>query len=181
MTTKNTHYFKGSELYYLKDVLPYIQKNNPKLKIPDCWFQGGSLNEKVRTEYGFSPDWQNNFEGRGHREKYSGSQMYKIADKLINELKAGNIKRRQPRSLTPIEALASDNKISADEFVNAFGGSEEVIKQEVFKNPVVVPPYPVTLTSKEELEKAIAEATDFITDAFKVFINKVLEAYKAST
>lgn len=113
--TKNTHYFKGSELYYLKDVLTYIKKMNSKLDIPNCWFQGGSLNEKVRTEYGITPAWENGYEGRGHREKYTGSQMYKIAENLTNDLKAGIIKRRQSRSLTPIEALASDNKISADE------------------------------------------------------------------
>ena len=173
--TKNTHYFKGSELYYLKDVLPYIKKMNSKLDIPNCWFQGGSLNEKVRTEYGITPAWENGFEGRGHREKYTGSQMYKIAENLTFDLKAGIIKRRQSRSLTPIEALASDNKISADEFVEAFGGSCEALEQEIMKNPVVIKPYPVS--TKEDLQKALTDAADTLTKLFDDFMKDVIRAF----
>ena len=174
--TKNTHYFKGSELYYLKDVLPYIKKMNSKIDIPNCWFQGGSLNEKVRTEYGITPAWENGFVGRGHREKYTGSQMYKIAENLTFDLKAGIIKRRQSRSLTPIEALASDNKISADEFVEAFGGSCKAIEQEVMKNPVQL--YPVS--TKEELQKALTEAADTLVTQFQNFMDQVIKAYMTS-
>ena len=176
--TKNTHYFKGSELYYLKDVLPYIKKMNSKLNIPDCWYQGGSLNEKVRTEYGITPAWENGYKGRGHREKYTGSQMYKIAENLTNDLKAGIIKRRHSRSLTPIEALASDNKISADEFVEAFRGQDEAIKREVVKNPVVITPYPVS--TKEDLQKALSEAADTLVKQFQNFIDQVIKAYMTS-
>lgn len=176
--TKNTHYFKGSELYYLKDVLPYIKKMNSKLDIPNCWYQGGSLNEKVRTEYGITPAWENGYEGRGHREKYTGSQMYKIAENLTNDLKAGIIKRRQSRSLTPIEALASDNKISADEFSEAFGGSDEDLKREVLKNPVDIKIYPVS--TKEELQKALSEAADTLVKQFQNFIDQVIKAYMTS-
>lgn len=176
--TKNTHYFKGSELYYLKDVLPYIKKMNSKLNIPNCWFQGGSLNEKVRTEYGITPAWENGYEGRGHREKYTGSQMYKIAENLTNDLKAGIIKRRQSRSLTPIEALASDNKISADEFVEAFGGSDKALKREVVKKPVVIQPYPAS--TKEDLQKALSEAADTLVTQFQNFMDQVIKAYMTS-
>ena len=163
-----SHFFKGTDLYYIKSVLDYIRKNNPKLSIPNCWKEGGSLNEKVKTDYGITPSWTNGIEGRGHREKYTGTDMYKIADKLVEDLKAGNIKRHN--TLTPIEALASDNKISSEDFKEAFGSARESqIRHEI---------YP--MTPKENLDKAIAEAADELVNAFQSFMKRVLAAYKTS-
>lgn len=165
-----SHFFKGTDLYYIKSVLDYIRKNNPKLSIPNCWKEGGSLNEKVKTDYGITPSWTNGIEGRGHREKYTGTDMYKIADKLVEDLKAGNIKRHN--TLTPIEALASDNKISSEDFIAAFENEFPEPKNNLNIYP---------MTPKEEIEKAIREAADELVDAFQSFMNKVFEAYKAST
>lgn len=164
-----SHYFKGNEFYYLKEVLPYIKKKCPTLKIPDCWKTGGSLNEKVRADYGIMPAWTNQILGRGHREKYTGNSMYLIADHLIQDLKDGNIQRRQSRSLTPIEQLASGDPNNPDDFLLAIDNSA----------PIIVPMY--APTPREDLEKAIREATDELVNAFQSFMNKVFEAYKAST
>lgn len=164
-----SHFFKGTDLYYIKSVLDYIRKNNPKLSIPNCWKEGGSLNEKVRADYGITPSWTNGIEGRGHREKYTGTDMYKIADHLIQDLKDGNIQRRQSRSLTPIEQLASGDPNNPDDVIIAIDNSA----------PTIVPMY--APTPRENLEKAIREATDELVNAFQSFMNKVFEAYKAST
>ena len=164
-----SHFFKGTDLYYIKSVLDYIRKNNPKLSIPNCWKEGGSLNEKVRADYGITPSWTNGIEGRGHREKYSGNSMYLIADHLIQDLKDGNIQRRQSRSLTPIEQLASGEPNNPDDFFKAMDNSK----------PIIVPMY--APTPREDLEKAVREATDELVNAFQSFMNKVFEAYKAST
>ena len=164
-----SHFFKGTDLYYIKSVLDYIRKNNPKLSIPNCWKEGGSLNEKVKTDYGITPSWTNGIEGRGHREKYTGTDMYKIADKLVEDLKAGNIKRHN--TLTPIEALASDNKISSEDFNAAFENEFPEPKN----NPIIYP-----MTPKEDLEKAIREAADELVNGFQSFMNMVIDAYMSS-
>lgn len=165
-----SHFFKGTDLYYIKSVLDYIRKNNPKLSIPNCWKEGGSLNEKVKTDYGITPSWTNGIEGRGHREKYTGTDMYKIADKLVEDLKAGNIKRHN--TLTPIEALASDNKISSEDFNAAFGipSPSEVHKK------LMSEPYTPTLEYERELQKL----ADELVNAFRSFMKRVLDAYKIS-
>lgn len=168
----NKHFFQGNDLYYLKDVLDYIKKKNPSLDIPGCWSTGGSLNEKVRCEYGILPMWTNGVEGRGHREKYSGSQMYSIAAYLIQDLKEGNIQRRSSRSLTPIEALATGDKIPAEDFVEAFGGPLE-------SEPVTLIRY--EMSDREKLEKELQSISDALTEQFKAFMKKIVEAYMAST
>lgn len=161
----NKHYFKGNELYYLKDVIPYIKKKNPSLEIPDCWETGGSLNDKVRTEYGILPSWTNELEGRGHREKYSGSQMYSIAANLVQDLKDGNIRRQKSRTPTPIEALASGEVLEVSE------GPIVQVKplEEVF--PLFAP------TQKEEIENAIRSAAEELEKCFHNFMNAIIEAY----
>lgn len=166
-----SHYFKGNEFYYLKEVLPYIKKKCPTLKIPDCWKTGGSLNEKVRADYGIMPAWTNQILGRGHREKYTGTDMYKIADKLVEDLKAGNIKRHN--TLTPIEALASDNKISSEDFTAAF----EIPSPSEVHEKLMSEPY----TPAPEYERELQKFADELCDMFREFVNKVFEAYKAST
>lgn len=176
--TKSKHFFQFNELYYLKDVLDYIKKKNPSLDIPGCWSTGGSLNEKVRCEYGILPVWTNEIEGRGHREKYSGSQMYSISTYLIQDLKEGNIKRRASRSLTPIEALATGDKIPAEVFVKACGS---VVYP---SSPVESKPVPLTryeMSDREKLEKELQNLSDELTKQFKAFMEKIVEAYMAST
>lgn len=170
--TKSKHFFQFNELYYLKDVLDYIKKKNPSLDIPGCWSTGGSLNEKVRCEYGILPTWTNGIEGRGHREKYSGSQMYSISTYLIQDLKEGNIQRRTSRSLTPIEALATGDKIPAEDFVEAFGGPSET-------KPVTLTHY--KMSDREKLEEELQRMSDELTKQFKAFMEKIVEAYMAST
>ena len=160
----NKHYFKGNELYYLKDVIPYIKKKNPTLEIPDCWQTGGSLNEKVRTEYGIEPVWTNEIEGRGHREKYSGNQMYTIAANLVQDIKDGIIKRHQSRTPTPIEALASGEVLEVPEYPVIPSIPINVI-------PVLAP------TPKEELENAIRSAAEELETCFHNFMNAIIEAY----
>lgn len=161
----NKHYFKGNELYYLKDVIPYIKKKNPTLEIPDCWQTGGSLNEKVRTEYGIEPVWTNEIEGRGHREKYSGNQMYTIAANLVQDIKDGIIKRHQSRTPTPIEVLASSNPNKPEDFFEAMQPNE----------PIIVPVY--APTSKEDLEKALRQSADELVNNFQTFIQQIINAY----
>lgn len=175
--TKSKHYFQFNELYYLKDVLDYIKKKNPSLDIPGCWSTGGSLNEKVRCEYGILPVWTNEIEGRGHREKYSGSQMYSISVYLIQDLKEGNIKRRASRSLTPIEALATGDKIPAEDFVEACGSGSP--KYEVKSKPVTLIRY--EMSDREKLEEELQRMSDELTKQFKAFMEKIVEAYMAST
>ena len=174
--TQNKHYFKGNDLYYLKDVLDYIKKKNPSLKIPQCWSTGGSLNEKVRCEYGLIPMWTNEIEGRGHREKYTGNQLYTIAAYLTQDLKDGNIKTRRSRSLTPIEALASGDEVPAEEIVfsikEGFGGPIKLTPVEPIIN---------TLSDKEKLESEIQRIADELVNAFQSFMNKIIEAYMASS
>ena len=160
----NKHYFKGNELYYLKDVIPYIKKKNPTLEIPDCWQTGGSLNEKVRTEYGIEPVWTNEIEGRGHREKYSGNQMYTIASNLVQDIKDGIIKRHQSRTPTPIEALASGEVLEVPEYPVIPSIPINVI-------PVLAP------TPKEDLEKALKKAGDELVNYFQTFIQQIINAY----
>ena len=162
--SQNKHYFQGNELYYLKDVIPYIKKKNPSLEIPDCWETGGSLNDKVRTEYGILPSWTNELEGRGHREKYSGSQMYSIAANLVQDLKDGNIKRQKSRTPTPIEALASGEVLEVPEGIVFPSIPIEVV-------PVLAP------TPKDELEKAIRDAAEALETCFHNFMNAIIEAY----
>lgn len=162
--SQNKHYFKGNELYYLKDVIPYIKKKNPSLEIPDCWETGGSLNDKVRTEYGILPSWTNELEGRGHREKYSGSQMYSIAANLVQDLKDGNIRRQKSRTPTPIEALASGEVLEVSEGIVFPSIPVEVV-------PVLEP------TPKDELEKAIRDAAEALETCFHNFMNAIIEAY----
>lgn len=160
----NKHYFQGNELYYLKDVIPYIKKKNPSLEIPDCWETGGSLNDKVRTEYGILPMWSNDVEGRGHREKYSGSQMYSIAANLVQDLKDGNIRRQKSRTPTPIEALASGEVLEVPEGIVFPSIPVEAV-------PVFAP------TPKEELENAIRSAAEELETCFHNFMNTIIEAY----
>lgn len=93
------NYFQGNGLYYLKAIIPYIQKIEPTLLVPQSWSTGGGLNDKAK-KFGILPDWENNIEGRGHQAKYKGTTMYKFAKLLINELKT--LAPRKPR-LTPIE------------------------------------------------------------------------------
>ena len=157
----NKHYFQGNELYYLKDVIPYIKKKNPSLKFPDCWSTGGSLNEKVRVEYGILPMWTNEIEGRGHREKYSGNQMYTIAANLVLDIKEGNIRTNKSRTPTPIEALASGEMFKEPEDPD-------------FKMVELMEYEP---TPKEELEKALREAAEELENSFHAFINKIIESY----
>lgn len=95
--------------------------------------------------------------------------MYLIADHLIQDLKDGNIQRRQSRSLTPIEQLASGNPNNPDDVIIAIDNSA----------PTIVPMYEIT--PREDLEKAIREASDELINAIQSFMNKVFEAYKAST
>lgn len=161
----NKHYFQGNELYYLKDVIPYIKKKNPSLKFPDCWSTGGSLNEKVRVEYGILPMWTNEIEGRGHREKYSGNQMYTIAANLVLDIKEGNIRTNKARTPTPIEVLASGNPNKPEDFLEAMDSTE----------PIIVPCY--APTPKEDLEKALREAAEELENSFHAFINKIIESY----
>ena len=163
-----SHYFKGNEFYYLKEVLPYIKKKCPTLKIPDCWKTGGSLNEKVRADYGINPAWTNQILGRGHREKYSGNSMYLIADHLIQDLKDGNIQRRQSRSLTPIEQLASGENINEALEIQSPSEVHEKLMSE---------PY----TPAPEYERELQKFADELCNMFREFVNKVFEAYKAST
>ena len=163
-----SHFFKGTDLYYLKEVLPYIKKKCPTLTIPDCWKTGGSLNEKVRADYGIMPAWTNQILGRGHREKYTGNSMYLIADHLIQDLKDGNIQRRQSRSLTPIEQLASGENIN-----EALGIQSPSEVHEKFMSE----PY----TPAPEYERELQKFADELCDMFREFVNKVFEAYKAST
>lgn len=160
----NKHYFQGNELYYLKDVIPYIKKKNPSLEIPDCWETGGSLNDKVRTEYGILPSWTNELEGRGHREKYSGSQMYSIAANLVQDLKDGNIKRQKSRTPTPIEVLASSDPNKPEDFFEAMQLNE----------PIIVPCY--APSSKEEIEKAWKKAADELVENFNNFMTELIKA-----
>ncbi len=162
--SQNKHYFQGNELYYLKDVIPYIKKKNPSLEIPDCWQTGGSLNDKVRTEYGIEPVWTNEIEGRGHREKYSGSQMYTVAANLVQDLKEGNIRRHQSRTPTPIEVLASRGPKPEDFF--------EVMQP---NEPIIVPCY--APSSKEEIENAIRSAAEELEMCFHNFMKAIIEAY----
>lgn len=172
--TKSKHFFQFNELYYLKDVLDYIKKKNPSLDIPGCWSTGGSLNEKVRCEYGILPVWTNEIEGRGHREKYSGSQMYSISVYLIQDLKEGNIKRRHTRALTPIEALAKDgyevNK------ANKKAIEKSIDKAQPIK--IEVPIYPVS--SKEDLQRVLKEESDKLVQSFQDFVNQIIRAYTES-
>ena len=163
-----SHYFKGTDLYYIKSVLDYIRKNNPKLSIPNCWKEGGSLNEKVKTDYGILPSWTNGIEGRGHREKYTGTDMYKIADHLIQDLKEGNIQRRQSRSLTPIEQLASGE--NNNETLGIQSPSE--VHEKLMSEPYTPAP---------EYERELQKFADELCNMFREFVNKVFEAYKAST
>ena len=93
------NYFQGNGLYYLKAIIPYIQKIEPTLLVPQSWSTGGGLNDKAK-KFGILPDWENNKEGRGHQAKYKGTTMYKFSKLLINELKT--LAPRKPR-LTPIE------------------------------------------------------------------------------
>lgn len=163
-----SHFFKGTDLYYLKEVLPYIKKKCPTLTIPDCWKTGGSLNEKVRADYGIMPAWTNQILGRGHREKYTGNSMYLIADHLIQDLKDGNIQRRQSRSLTPIEQLASGENIN-----EALGiPSPSEVHEKLMSEPYTPAP---------EYERELQKFADELCDMFREFVNKVFEAYKAST
>ena len=169
---QNKHYFQGNDFYYLKDIIPYIKKKAPSLSIPDCWQTGGSLNEKVRCEYGILPAWTNMIEGRGHREKYTGAQMYEIATCLIQDLKDGIIKRRHSRALTPIEALAKGgyevNKVNKKAF-------EEIIDK---GQPIKVPVYPVS--SKDDLQRALKEESEKLVQSFQDFINQIIKAYMES-
>lgn len=98
-TLGSSNYFQGNGLYYLKAIIPYIQKIEPTLLVPQSWSTGGGLNDKAK-KFGILPDWENNIEGRGHQAKYKGTTMYKFAKLLINELKT--LAPRKPR-LTPIE------------------------------------------------------------------------------
>lgn len=167
-TKGRSHFFKGTDLYYLKEVLPYIKKKCPTLTIPDCWKTGGSLNEKVRADYGITPSWTNGIEGRGHREKYTGNSMYLIADHFIQDLKDGNIQRRQSRSLTPIEQLASGENINETLGIQSPSEVHEKLMSE---------PY----TPTPEYERELQKFADELCDMFREFVNKVFEAYRAST
>lgn len=163
-----THYFQGNKLYYLKEVLPYIKLKNPSLQIPECWQTGGSLNEKVRADFGLVPTWTNGKTGRHHREKWSGAQMYQIAVWLVGEIRAGHIKRRN--SLTPIEALAS-GKLTTEGLV-----PEPIGPVEVMTAPSIEIE-PMQVSSKEELEKALQGAADELVNSFKNFMQQIIDAY----
>lgn len=152
-----SHYFKNSENYYLKSVLGYIEKTNPQLVIPNCWYEGGSLNEKAR-EYGFIPSWDNGYEGRGRREKYSGKVMYRFAELLIMDLKSGNIKRRSSKKILPLEELIY----------------EEPTEQCETSLSEPVPVYPVDI---EELKQALNKAAEDLIKAFSDFMQMVIDSY----
>lgn len=69
--------FNSKQLYCIRDSIPELEK---RLKvIPNSWKTGGGLN-KLARKFGITPDYENDFDGTGHREMFSGKKIYQFLD-----------------------------------------------------------------------------------------------------
>lgn len=75
--------FKTGKLYYLKAVIPWLEKNRTKkMKIPKNWSNGKHLRELAR-ELKIEPDW---FSPTGRDAKFGAVKMYQFGKALLERL-----------------------------------------------------------------------------------------------
>lgn len=139
-TKGSKNYFQGDKLYILKDVIPYIKKNEPSLEVPQSWDKGCGLNDLAK-KFGINPDYDNGIVGRGHFTKYKATTLYKFAALVVDYLKS--ITPKKPR-LTPIEVANKEaQKQEVESLVCRAPTPEELerLKRAMDNTPLEFKPY----------------------------------------
>ena len=100
-TKGSRNYFKGGELYLLKESIGYAKTQG--VTVPEHWKK--EKLHRLAREWGIVPAYDNGVEGLGHHEKYTGKQMYQFSKLLIEKIRD----ERTP-SVLPLEKMAKDAK-----------------------------------------------------------------------
>lgn len=98
-TKGSRNYFKGGELYLLKESIGYAKTQG--ITVPEHWKK--EKLHRLAREWGIVPAYDNGVEGLGHHEKYSAKQMYWFSKNLIGILK-------EEKKVLPLEKMAKEAK-----------------------------------------------------------------------
>lgn len=100
-TKGSKNYFKGNELYLLKESIDYAKTQG--ITVPEHWKK--EKLHRLAREWGIIPAYDNGVEGLGHHEKYTGKQMYQFSKLLIEK-----VKEEKTPSVLPLEKMAKAAK-----------------------------------------------------------------------